>query len=424
MRSRVVLVSAMGSCVAMAAAAALAQDQRAATLDRPQDRTVVQGQAQGVMFPQGISPKQLNDQQDIRKVLASSTNAAVVKGGLDDMVERFSTSDRKRLNEFVNRDANFAELDGRIEQIRKNWQQKYGKEFDLNHDEIFQNFVTIQEGEVTDAMQAKSQWPVSARSSRDAGNVHGMHSDRDTGITGATGTDRTAGRTDTGRIDTGRTDTGMGHTGTGTAHTGAGTAQPGVNDTVRPNAPVPDPALTGTPDVRNPNTRADDARVDNARVGDKRVGDTKVGDTRIDDTRVGDARVGDTRVGDVRVGDTRVGDVRVNTGAGTADYLENGRNVAIASVAASHGLPGINVSLVHEPVDDWRIDIPDNITGQQLHDNVKAALTSIGDNVASWPADANEAYRMVAHRLLLAAYNVPQAGDFQSAGVDSGTTDR
>lgn len=226
------------------------------------------------VLPQGVTPKQLNDQQDVRAVIAAATNAGMTKGGFDDMIERLSSADRKRIGDFAKQD--FTELDGRIEQISKNWQQKYGQTFDLNNDKLFEGFVTVYEGEITEAAAARTHWPVPVRVSRDV-----------------------AANTET-----------------------------------------------------------------------------------------------------------------------TVDYLENGRNVAIVTVPTSHKMPALTISMIHEPVDDWRIDIPDNITGQQIHDNVKTALTKLGDNVAAWPADVNEAYRAVGHKLLMAMYDVAPTPDNKSADAD------
>src|SRR5688572_22686274 len=73
------------------------------------------------------------DAEDIQSVLAQVTNAALTKGGLDDMVERFVDADRNRLGQGGTLNANHADLDGRIDQFQKDWQAKYGKEFDLNN---------------------------------------------------------------------------------------------------------------------------------------------------------------------------------------------------------------------------------------------------------------------------------------------------
>lgn len=85
--------------------------------------------------------------------------------------------------------------------------------------------------------------------------------------------------------------------------------------------------------------------------------------------------------------------------------LEKGRNVAIARFPASHGMPAIDSSLIHELPDIWRFDIPDNIDGQKLHDNLLAHLNQLGDG-SHWPADIKEAYRIVGHHVLMALYDV------------------
>jgi hypothetical protein len=85
--------------------------------------------------------------------------------------------------------------------------------------------------------------------------------------------------------------------------------------------------------------------------------------------------------------------------------VEKGRDVAIATIPASHGLPAIHVSLIRE-AKGWRIDVPNNLTGEQLKDNLAKHLAQVKDSADQWPADKNEAAAMVAHHVLMAAYNV------------------
>jgi len=259
MRIQTCLAMAITGCIAVTA---LADDHdRKHAKDGVRDGTAMTADRVGLL-PNGITARELNDQQDVRAVLAAATNAAVTNGGFDDLIERLSTKDRERIGDFAEQE--FAEIDGRVDQIRKNWEQKYGSSFNLDNARLFEGFVQVTEGEVSDASTARQHWPVHARPARE---------------------------------------------------------------------------------------------------------------------------------------DTRA--------ASSNEYIENGRNVAIVQVPASHDLPAITISMIHEPVDDWRIDLPDSITGQMIHDNVKSALTTLGDNVASWPADVNEAYRAVGHRLLMAVCDVP-----------------
>ena len=72
-------------------------------------------------------------------------------------------------------------------------------------------------------------------------------------------------------------------------------------------------------------------------------------------------------------------------------------------------LAPITVSLVHELPDQWRIDLPNNVSGQMLHDHLLTALTDIGEHSDKWPANEQDAYRCYTHRVLMAAYGAPTA---------------
>ena len=99
----------------------------------------------------------------------------------------------------------------------------------------------------------------------------------------------------------------------------------------------------------------------------------------------------------------------------TVKFLDQGRNVAVVNFPAGHNLPGITVSMIHEAVDDWRIDVPDDVSGQQIYDSLKASLTSFGDNVAAWPADKIDAYRDVGHRVVMGVYGVGTNAEARTA---------
>jgi hypothetical protein len=117
----------------------------------------------------------------------------------------------------------------------------------------------------------------------------------------------------------------------------------------------------------------------------------------------------------------RTNAVMAPNSADTIKYLEKGRNVAVAYIPVSHDLQSVTLSLIQEPgIYDWRIDIPDNLSGQQIMENLKASLTSFGDNVAAWPSDARDAYRMVAHRVILSTYGLPSSAMDQPARPAAG----
>jgi len=107
------------------------------------------------------------------------------------------------------------------------------------------------------------------------------------------------------------------------------------------------------------------------------------------------------------------------TGNTAADRnLEKGRNIAYVTVAASHDLPELKVPLIHELPDVWKIDVPDNITGQKLYDNVLKHLTMANEMKDKWPADENDAYRAISHHVLMAVLDVDE--NAHAAGADLG----
>lgn len=79
---------------------------------------------------------------------------------------------------------------------------------------------------------------------------------------------------------------------------------------------------------------------------------------------------------------------------------EKGRNYAIATIPASHGLPAVDVALIHELPDAWRIDIPDTVDSAKLLASLQKHLGMVAAQKSQWPADVNDAYLMVSHHLM------------------------
>jgi hypothetical protein len=92
--------------------------------------------------------------------------------------------------------------------------------------------------------------------------------------------------------------------------------------------------------------------------------------------------------------------------------------LAVIVFPAEGDSPETYVSLVKEE-DAWKINIPDNINGQQLYDNLVSHLDQIGQNKDRWPADQNEACRTVAHHVAMALYGQNQQG--QDSEREGGT---
>jgi len=86
--------------------------------------------------------------------------------------------------------------------------------------------------------------------------------------------------------------------------------------------------------------------------------------------------------------------------------LEKGRNVAIAHIKESHGMPGLTASLIHETASGWKFDVPNNLTAQKLYDNLVANLSMISAHKNNLPGDINDGYREVTHAVVAALYDV------------------
>lgn len=88
------------------------------------------------------------------------------------------------------------------------------------------------------------------------------------------------------------------------------------------------------------------------------------------------------------------------------EKLQKGRNVAIVHFPAAYGLPAMNVSMIHQLPAFYCVDIPNTRTGEQVYNDLLNHLTWIGEHVDQWPADVNDAYRMVAYHAVAAVEGV------------------
>jgi hypothetical protein len=227
------------------------------------------------------------DADDIREIVAQITQAAATKSGLDDLVERFASSDRKRLenDSFLKQDHSV--LDGRIAEFQKDWKARYNEDFKIHNANkvLGDSFAMVLQHRLGDEARLASE--------RMGGN---------------------------------------------------------------PNPPI------------NTNRDANGNR-------------------------------------DIAANE-RTGDISGYLGDNTD--LKPGESVATVDVASMHNLPYVRVPLVHQLPDSWRIDVPNTLTAQQLHDNILKQLTAVDEAKDRWPADVNDAYRLVAHRITMAVMNVDE----------------
>jgi hypothetical protein len=98
-------------------------------------------------------------------LLGQVTNAALTKGGFNDVIERFNDADRNRLGSYVHDKNNKDKLDildGRIAQFQKDWKAKYNENFKIHKDDVVfgNSMFTVAQGEIgKDAQLAGERVP-------------------------------------------------------------------------------------------------------------------------------------------------------------------------------------------------------------------------------------------------------------------------
>ena len=123
--------------------------------------------------------------EEINDMLAQVAEAAVTKGGLDDMAERFVDADRNRLGQDQKALNDNDALNNSIHQFQRDWKAKYNQDFDINdEDKLYSGFALITEGEQTGAPQtASGKVDVDANaSSNAAGGTASVRVDNNTGV--------------------------------------------------------------------------------------------------------------------------------------------------------------------------------------------------------------------------------------------------
>ena len=100
---------------------------------------------------------------------------------------------------------------------------------------------------------------------------------------------------------------------------------------------------------------------------------------------------------------------------------KKGRGVAIADLHGSGSEAPLRVSLVREGR-DWKIDIPDNVTADDLKASVARHLTEVLSTKDQWPSDPNDAARVVTYHILQGVYTAGQGGQMGTMGEQKGQT--
>jgi hypothetical protein len=109
--------------------------------------------------------------------------------------------------------------------------------------------------------------------------------------------------------------------------------------------------------------------------------------------------------GNVDVQQGSVDTTRTDSARTTGDAAR-GNETATVSVPASHGLPPVTLQMVRQDA-SWKLDLPDSIDEAKLGSNLLTHLRQVDQSAATWPADKNEAYRVVTHHVLMALTDQP-----------------
>jgi hypothetical protein len=81
---------------------------------------------------------------------------------------------------------------------------------------------------------------------------------------------------------------------------------------------------------------------------------------------------------------------------------EIGRNIATVLIPANGAMPELAIPMIRELPNSWQVDLPDNIDGQKLQNNLLKHLTLVDEDRVNWPSDSYEAYRIVARQVMRA----------------------
>lgn len=105
--------------------------------------------------------------------------------------------------------------------------------------------------------------------------------------------------------------------------------------------------------------------------------------------------------------------------------IQKGTQVAVVTLTADATQPPLYISLIREG-SKWKIDIPDNVSADDLRASLVQHLGQVTSMKDQWPSDPNDAARVVSYHLLTACYTAGQAGQYIQGGSSSnssGTTE-
>lgn len=427
-------------------------------------------------LPQGITRTDRTDRADevgIRRTLGGVVEALLHEGKPSrGFTTYLSNNDRSRLNNFTPND----QLAMKLKQFHRDFKAKYNRDFDINEEIVFgdqyRNFYVVQ-GEVSNPALL-SNWPVDARGTASTTNTEirtntntNTEIRTNTTIDGkekAPGTGGPGNPVDANKnlnqgpgaggginttVTTERDAKGPSTGGPGTPDrrtTGGGAG--GINTTVTTDRDAKGPSTGGPGTVDNRTTAGGGGNA--GVIVDRDTTTTVTGgrsstfdrgmnvavvsfpsghgapETHVSLVREPMAAGGAGAGGggaDVNVRTTERGDARLGPGTGgpgnpvDPNNTTGAGNTTVRTEVRAEGRDGANLNAGGG---DWKVDLADNMTSDQLQMSLIKHLDEINSMRDQWPADANEFHRMVSHHMLLALYdtNAGARGGVELRGGD------
>jgi len=300
------------------------------------------GQNLQQQFSQGAEVKTDAKPDEVRQALAKLITNTVKEDGLSEAVKSLDKSDQARLQDVQSSQQN---LNQTLTQLRDAYKQKYNTEFQLEASDLGSDeSAEFVQAEIRDPSQLQ-QWPMqaSSSSSSSSGSSSLASGSGSTGASGSTASGGISGGTSTSSDPT--------VAGAGTGSTSGGLSGTGTSSG----------ASSGTGASAGTDTTASGS------ISSERPS----------------AEVVSTKAGDLKQGDT----------------------VAVLRLPGQQQQSALTVSAVREE-EEWRIAIPQSVDAQKLTQNLQTEFTRALEMKDRWPADAAQARKTLAHRVLMAYYDV------------------
>jgi hypothetical protein len=149
------LTLAAAACIVTGSLVATTSAENPKDVERPS--TVQPAAAPAIPLPAGFKAHANDDVADIRGSLITIVARTMTPEKLDTAVAYLASQDRERIKSDLPKKN--PSIDGRVEQIRGIYKQKYGEDFELKTGAL-DSLTTIRQGEVEDQPAARQNWPV------------------------------------------------------------------------------------------------------------------------------------------------------------------------------------------------------------------------------------------------------------------------